>query len=74
MDYSLPGSSVHGILQARVLEWVAIKNATDRGAWRATVQRVAKSRTWLSDWAHMQGVSIGGGLGKEGPGFKYIYG
>ena len=24
MDYSLPGSSIHGILQARVLEWVAI--------------------------------------------------
>ena len=24
MDYSPPGSSVHGILQARVLEWVAI--------------------------------------------------
>ena len=24
MDRSLPGSSVHGILQARVLEWVAI--------------------------------------------------
>ena len=24
MDYSLPGSSVHGILQARVLEWVGI--------------------------------------------------
>ena len=24
MDCSLPGSSVHGILQARVLEWVAI--------------------------------------------------
>ena len=23
-DYSLPGSSVHGILQARVLEWVAM--------------------------------------------------
>ena len=23
MDYSLPGSSVHGILQARILEWVA---------------------------------------------------
>ena len=23
-DYSLPGSSVHGILQARILEWVAI--------------------------------------------------
>ena len=24
IDYSLPGSSVHVILQARVLEWVAI--------------------------------------------------
>ena len=23
MDYSLPGSSVHGILQARILEWAA---------------------------------------------------
>ena len=23
MDCSLPGSSVHGILQARILEWVA---------------------------------------------------
>ena len=25
MDCSLPGSSIHGIFQARVLEWVAIK-------------------------------------------------
>ena len=25
MDYGLPGSSVHGILQARILEWVAIR-------------------------------------------------
>ena len=24
MDYSLPGSSVHGILQPRILEWVAV--------------------------------------------------
>ena len=24
VDYSLPGSSVHGILQARTLEWAAI--------------------------------------------------
>ena len=26
MDWSLPGSSVHGILQARVLEWAAISS------------------------------------------------
>ena len=24
VDWSLPGSSVHGIFQARILEWVAI--------------------------------------------------
>ena len=27
MDYSLPGSSVHGVLQARILEWVAISSS-----------------------------------------------
>ena len=27
MDCSLPGSSVHGILQARLLEWVAIASS-----------------------------------------------
>ena len=33
MDCSLPGSSVHGIFQARVLEWIAIafsSNTTPR--------------------------------------------
>ena len=36
MDYSPPGSSVHGILQARVLEWVAISSS--------------KGSSWPSDW------------------------
>ena len=27
MDYSLPGSSVHGILQARILEWVTMPSS-----------------------------------------------
>ena len=27
IDCSLPGSSVHGILQARILEWVAISSS-----------------------------------------------
>ena len=26
MDYSLPGSSIHGIFQARVLEWVPLSS------------------------------------------------
>ena len=29
MDYSLPGSSVHEILQAKILEWVAIPFSRD---------------------------------------------
>ena len=29
MDCSLPGSSIHGIFQARILEWVAISSPGD---------------------------------------------
>ena len=40
MDCNLPGSSVHGILQARILEWVAI--SVSRGpSW-------PRYRTWMS--------------------------
>ena len=39
MDYSLPGSSVHGILQARLLEWVAI-SFSRRSSW-------PRNRTWI---------------------------
>ena len=37
MDYSPPGSSVHGILQARILEWVAI--SFSRGRTRVSALR-----------------------------------
>ena len=40
MDCSPPGSSVHGILQARTLEWVAIPSS--RG------YSQPKDRTWVS--------------------------
>ena len=33
IDYSLPGSSVHGIIQARILEWVAISFSRFRTFW-----------------------------------------
>ena len=36
IDYSLPGSSVHEILQARILEWVAISSS--RGSSQPTDQ------------------------------------
>ena len=47
MDCSLPGSSLHGILQARVLEWVAI--AFSRGSSRPRVSRIPGRRFNL--WA-----------------------
>ena len=40
MDYNQPGSSVHGILQARMLEWVAIPFS--RGS------SPPRKRTWVS--------------------------
>ena len=64
MDCSLPGSSIHGIFQARVLEWGAIAFSTkfyssiltEKISWteepgRLQSMRSQKSRTRLSDWA-----------------------
>ena len=41
MDCSLPGSSIHGIFQARVLEWVAI-------AFSKLAAREMQSKTTMS--------------------------
>ena len=38
MDYSLPGSSVHGILQTRTLEWVFIPFSRDSSRLRDRTQ------------------------------------
>ena len=35
------------------LQYSCLENPMDRGAWRATVHRVAKSRTRLSDFTHL---------------------
>ena len=40
MDYSLPGSSVHGIFQARVLEWGAIAFSTFLSRFRKSLAYV----------------------------------
>ena len=44
MDCNLPGSSVHEILQARILEWVAISFSN---AWKWKVKVKSLSRVWL---------------------------
>ena len=44
MDCSLPGFSVHRILQARTLEWVAISSSN---AWKWKMKVKSLSRVWL---------------------------
>jgi len=46
MDCSLPGSSVHGILQGRLLEWVAI--SFSRGSSRSRDPALQESLYHLS--------------------------
>ena len=44
MDYSLPGSSVHAILQARILEWVAV--SFSRGSSQPRDQTCVSCISW----------------------------
>ena len=48
MDCSPPGSSIHGIFQARVLEWGAI----------AFSKTMGKEEQFLKGWAHRDHLSI----------------
>ena len=43
MDYSLPGSYIHGIFQARVLEWVAIS--------------FSRGYSWPRDWTQVSRIA-----------------
>ena len=43
MDCSPPGSSVHGVLQARILEWVAMSSS--------------RESSWPRDWTHVSYIS-----------------
>ena len=49
---SIPGSERSpGEGNGNLLQYSCLENPMDTGAWRATVQRVAKSQTWLSTQA-----------------------
>ena len=51
MDFSLPGSSVHGIFQARILEWVAISFSRGYFQFRCLFKfRIFQS--YLKNWNH----------------------
>ena len=49
---SIPGSGrCPGGGHGNPLQYFFLENAMDRGAWWATVHRISKSQTWMSDWA-----------------------
>ena len=58
MDCSLPGSSIHGIFQARVLEWGAIAFSAlmnSKTKWLLLVAQLVKNppamwETWVNPW------------------------
>ena len=49
MDCSPPGSSVPGILQARVLEWVAV-SFSNACKWKVKVKMLSRVRLLASSW------------------------
>ena len=51
MDYSLPGSSVLGILQARILEWVAISLSRGSSQFRNRTQVSCVVGRFFTVWA-----------------------
>ena len=46
MDYSLPGSSIRGIFQARVIEWVAIAFSVMDASRR---KKTTKTKNWIPE-------------------------
>ena len=51
MDYSPPGSSVHGILQARILEWVALPSSRGSSQPRDWTQVSCIAGGFFTIWA-----------------------
>ena len=49
LDCSLPGSSVHGVFQARVLEWVAI-SFSNAWKWKVKVKSLSHVRLLATPW------------------------
>ena len=59
MDCSPPGSSVHGILQARTLEWVAIPFSKGSSQPRDWTQISHIAGRLFTDWATREAIYAG---------------
>ena len=74
MDCSLPGSCVHGILQARILEWVAISFSRESSGFRDWTRVSCIAGRFFTIWAIIRSlgkilewVAISFSRGSSGP-------
>ena len=56
MDYSLPGSSVHGILQARIMEWDAMPSSRESSQPRDRTQGSSIEDRFFTIWAPREAI------------------
>ena len=49
MDYSPPGPSVHGISQARILEWVAISFSRNMEFYKSFISLCVFNNFWVTN-------------------------
>ena len=42
-----------GVGNGNLLQYSCLEGSMERGAWKDAVHRIAKSRTWLINWAHV---------------------
>ena len=57
VDYSPPGSSVHGISQARILEWVAISSSRGSSWSRSRTQVSCITGRYFTIWATREALT-----------------
>ena len=65
MDYSPPGSSVHGMLQARILEWAAVPFSRGSSPPRDRAQVSPITGRFFTVWAICKSHSLGGELARS---------
>ena len=60
VDYSPPGSSVHGILQARILEWIAIPSSrgSSQPSDQTHISHISSTGRWVLYHQHHLGSPV----------------
>ena len=58
MDCSPPGSSVHAVLQARILEWVAIPFSSGSSWLRNQIRVSCIAGRWVTNWAMREATLV----------------